>query len=62
MPIQRKHDFQPGMKISSSHMDDELNQFVAQLNKIESDDDKKDALLRSIAQLTKITNDLGEQN
>lgn len=59
MPIQRKYDFQPGMRISSDQVDEEFNQLIAQVNQIESDDNEKDTALRTIAQLSKITNDIG---
>lgn len=59
MPIQRKYDFQPGKRISSSQVDEEFNQLVAQLNQIEADDNKKDEELRKEAQLSKITLDTG---
>lgn len=59
MPIQRKYDFQPGTKISSTHIDEEFNQLISQLNQIEDDDISKDTDVRSKAQMNKVTTDTG---
>lgn len=59
MPIQRKYDFQPGTKIASSHLDEEFNQLIAQLNQVEADDMSKDQEIRANAQMNKVTTDTG---
>jgi hypothetical protein len=59
MPIQRKHDFRAGTKISSDQVDEEFNQLVSQVNQVESDLLAKETDIRTKAQMLKITNDDG---
>jgi hypothetical protein len=59
MSWQRKYDFQAGSKISSSQIDEEFNQLIAAANQLQTDDNAKDADLRSKAQMMKVTTDTG---
>ncbi|GIN88709.1 hypothetical protein J6TS2_50950 [Heyndrickxia sporothermodurans] len=60
MPIQRLFKFQRGKKISSSEVNEELDQLVSQSNQIESDYKKADDDFKKTAQLSKITADNGD--
>jgi hypothetical protein len=59
MSWQRRYDFQSGTRISSNQVDEEFDQLIAAVNQIQSDDVSKDIDLRSKAQMTKLTTDLG---
>lgn len=59
MSWNRKYDFQAGQRIASGQVDEELNQLIAAVNQIQTDDNSKDADVRSKAQMTKITTDTG---
>jgi hypothetical protein len=59
MSWQRLYNFQAGTKINSGQVNGELNQLIASVNQIQTDDNSKDTDLRSKAQMYKFLQDDG---
>jgi hypothetical protein len=59
MTYSRKYNFKNNTFADAEQIDAEFDQLIAAVNNIEAADNSKDAELRKIAQLSKITNDSG---